>query len=79
MRTYMCDRCGKEVEKSSDLHIVRLGPSIEQYDRATYKPFFSGDLCTECCDILHKMRVTATANAEWRFSLMQNSIKEEYI
>lgn len=79
MRQYICDRCGKLVDEPHELTIVELGPSKARFNPNPYKPFWSGDLCNECFEILHEMRSIATANAEWRFSLMQNSIKEEYL
>lgn len=78
MRQYICDHCGKLVDNDIDLRHVSLGPSRARFNAVPFKAFWEGDLCNECSETLEVMRSVAVANAEWRFSLNQNSIKEDY-
>lgn len=79
MRQYICDHCGAIVEDGYDLKPVRLGPSRVEVDKEhPFEPFWEGDLCKSCTWKLEVMKSRAVANAEWRFSLNQDTIKEEY-
>ena len=79
MRQYICDHCGAIVDDPAEFEMVKMGPSRVEVDAEhPFEPFWEGDLCKACEWRLSVMRSRAAANAEWRFSLSQNSIEEEY-